>query len=105
MINGIDELAVTNLDGLDDVDPIRVCVAYRLKGKRLNVPPSDAAQLENCEPVYKQFPGWKTSTQSARRFSDLPAKARRYVRAIAELTGAPLRVVSVGPTRDETIIL
>ena len=105
MINGIDELAVTNLDGLDDVDPIRVCVAYRLKGNRLNVPPSDAAQLENCEPIYQQFPGWKTPTQSARKFSELPAKARRYVRAIAELTGAPLRVVSVGPTRDETIIL
>jgi adenylosuccinate synthase len=105
MINGIDELAVTNLDGLDDVDPIRVCVAYRLNGKRLAVPPSDAAQLENCEPIYRKFPGWKQSTQGAKKFSDLPAAARNYVRAIADLTGAPLRIVSVGPTRDETIIL
>jgi adenylosuccinate synthase len=105
MINGIDELAVTNLDGLDGVDPIRVCVAYRLNGKRLDVPPSDAAQLENCEPVYREFPGWEEPTQSAKKFSDLPARARTYVRAIAELTCAPLRIVSVGPTRNETIIL
>ena len=105
MINGIDELAVTNLDGLDGVNPIKVCVAYRLNGKRLDVPPSDAAQLENCEPVYREFPGWTRPTQSAKKFSDLPAAARRYVRAIAELTGAPLRIVSVGPTRNETIIL
>jgi adenylosuccinate synthase len=105
MINGIDELAVTNLDGLDGVDPIKVCVAYRLNGKRLDVPPSDAAQLENCEPIYREFPGWTKPTQSAKKFSDLPAAARSYVRAIAELTGAPLRIVSVGPTRNETIIL
>ena len=105
MINGIDELAVTNLDGLDGVDPIRVCVGYRLNGKRLEVPPSDAAQLENCEPIYREFRGWNKPTQPARKFSELPANARRYVRAIAELTGAPLRIVSVGPTRNETIIL
>ncbi len=105
MINGIDELAVTNLDGLDGVDPIRVCVGYRLNGKRLEVPPSDAAQLENCEPIYREFRGWNKPTQPARKFSELPANARRYVRAIAELTGAPLRIVSVGPTRNETIVL
>ena len=105
MINGIDELAVTNLDGLDDVDPIRVCVGYRLNGKRLDVPPSDAAQLENCEPIYRDFPGWKQSTQSAKQMKNLPLAARTYVKAIAELTGAPLRIVSVGPTRNETIIL
>src|SRR5204862_6155222 len=75
MINGIDELAVTNLDGLDGVDPIRVCVGYRLNGKRLDVPPSDAAQLENCEPSYREFAGWKKPTQAAREFSRLPVNA------------------------------
>jgi len=105
MINGIDELAITNLDGLDEVDPIRVCVGYRLHGKRLAVPPSDAAQLENCKPVFRDFRGWKKSLRAARKFNDLPAAARDYVKAIAELTGARLRIVSVGPTRDETIIL
>jgi adenylosuccinate synthase len=105
MINGIDELAITNLDGLDGVERIRVCVGYRLNGKRLNVPPSDAAQLENCEPIYRVFPGWEKPTQSAKKFSELPSNARKYVRAIADLTGARLRIVSVGPTRNETIIL
>src|ERR1700741_4258729 len=105
MIKGIDELAITNLDGLDDIDPIRVCVAYRLNGKRLDVPPSDAAQLENCEPIYREFAGWNKPTHGAKKMSDLPAAARTYVRAIAELTGAPLRILSVGPTRSETILL
>ena len=105
MINGIDEVAITNLDGLDTVDPIRVCVAYRLDGKQLDVPPSDAAQLENCRPVYREFRGWKKSTRSAKKFSQLPSAARDYVRAICSMTGAQLKIVSVGPTRDETIFL
>ena len=105
MINGIDELAITNLDGLDHVDPIRVCVAYRLNGKRLNVPPSDATQLANCEPVYQQLRGWNKSTHSARKLSQLPSAAQDYVKHISNLTGGKLSMVSVGPERGETIIL
>ena len=105
MINGIDELAVTNLDGLDTVDPIRVCVGYRLSGKRLDVPPCDAAQLNNCEPIYEQLRGWKKSTHSVRRFSQLPPAAKDYLKYICNLTGAPLSIVSVGPARGQTIVL
>src|SRR5215468_2398887 len=105
MINGIDELAITNLDGFDDVDPIRICVAYRLNGKRLDVPPSDAAQFANCEPIYEKVRGWKAHTGSARRFSQLPPAAREYVKYISKLAGAKLSMISVGPTRGETIIL
>src|SRR6266568_2358059 len=105
MINGIDELAITNLDGLDHVDPIRVCVAYRLNQKRLDVPPCDAAQLDNCEPIYKEMRGWNQSTHSARKLSQLPLAAKDYVRYISALTGAKLSIVSVGPARGETIIL
>jgi adenylosuccinate synthase len=105
MINGIDELAITNLDGLDHVDPIRVCVAYRLNGKRLNVPPSDATQLANCKPVYQQLRGWTKSTRSARKLSQLPSAAQEYVKYISNLTGGKLSMVSVGPERGETIIL
>jgi adenylosuccinate synthase len=105
MINGIDELAITNLDGLDDVDPIHVCVGYRLNGKRLHVPPCDAAQLDNCEPIYKQMRGWKQSTHTARKFAQLPRAAKDYVNYISELTGARASIVSVGPGRGQTIIL
>ena len=105
MINGIDELAITNLDGLDDVDPIRICVGYRLNGKRLDVPPCDAVQLDNCEPIYEEMPGWKQSTTSAKKLSQLPLSARNYVKRLGQLTGAKISIVSVGPTRAQTIFL
>ena len=105
MINGIDELAITNLDGLDTVDPIRVCVGYRLNGKRIDVPPSDARQLEDCMPVYEEFRGWNRPTRSAKKFNQLPSPAKNYLKTISELTGAKLKIVSVGPTRDETIFV
>ena len=105
MINGIDELAITNLDGLDYVDPIRLCVGYRLNGKRLDVPPSDAIQLDNCEPIYEKMRGWNRPTTSAKHLSQLPLAARNYVKRIALLTGSRLSMVSVGPTRSQTIFL
>ena len=105
MINGIDELAITNLDGLDNVDPIKVCIAYRLNGKRLDVPPCDAAQLDNCEPLYENVRGWNQSTHSARKLSQLPSAAKDYVKRISQLTGAKPSIISVGPARGETLIL
>lgn len=105
MINGIDELAITNLDGLDEVDPISICVGYRLNGKRLDVPPCDSTQWINSEPIYERMPGWNKSTRSARKWSDLPKQAREYLKRISGLTGAKLTIVSVGPTRAETIML
>ena len=105
MINGIDELAITNLDGLDDVDPIRICVGYRLNGKRLEVPPCDVVQLDNCEPIYEEMRGWKQSTSSAKKLSQLPFLARNYVKRLGQLTGAKISIVSVGPVRAQTIFL
>src|ERR1700675_3767641 len=96
MINGIDDLAITNLDGLDFVDPIKVCVAYRLNGRKLEVPPSDAVQLASCEPIYMEMKGWSRSTNSARKLSELPLAAKNYVRQISRLTSARLKIVSVG---------
>src|SRR5437868_4702222 len=104
MINGIDELAITNLDGLDELDPISICVGYRLNGKRLDVPPCDSTQWNNCEPIYERMPGWNKSTRPPRKWSDLPKPARDYLRRISGLTGAKLTIVSVGPTRAETIM-
>ena len=105
MINGIDDLAITNLDGLDFVDPIKVCVAYRLNGRKLDVPPSDAVQLANCEPIYMEMKGWSRSTNCARKLSELPLAAKNYVRQISRLTSARLKIVSVGPNRAQTILV
>jgi len=105
MVNGIDDLAVTNVDGLDTLDSIRVCVGYRVGTKRYDYIPNDIELRSKCEPVYVEFPGWKTPTDRARKWKDLPAKARAYLRAIAELTGAKLTIVSVGPAREQTIFL
>ncbi len=105
MINGIDELAITNLDGLDHVPVLKVCTGYKLGGKILRHPPTGAEAWARCRPVYRTFPGWMQDTSAIRSFSRLPAAARRYVKALAEMTGAKLRIVSVGPGHDATIRL
>ena len=105
MVNGIDDLAVTNLDGLDTVETIRVCIAYRDGKKRLDYVPNDAETLARCVPVYADFEGWLTPTHVAISWKQLPAKARDYLKAIAELTGAKLHIASVGPGRDQTIFV
>jgi adenylosuccinate synthase len=105
MVNGIDELAVTNLDGLDSLETIKVCVAYRDGNKKYDFVPNDVQVLARCRPVYVEFPGWRTPTSKARSWKELPVKARSYLKAIAELTGARLSIASVGPARAQTIFL
>jgi adenylosuccinate synthase len=105
MVNGIDDLAITNLDGLDTVETIKVCVAYRHGKKQYDFVPNDAQVLAECEPVYVEFEGWRTPTDKARKFSDLPPKARAYLKAIAELTNAKLFIASIGPAREQTIFV
>jgi adenylosuccinate synthase len=105
MVNGIDDLAVTNVDGLDSVETIQVCIGYRCDGKRYDFIPNDIEVLARCEPVFAEFPGWRTPTTSARKWKNLPSKARSYLKALAELTGAELSIVSVGPGREQTIVL
>jgi len=105
MVNGIDDIAVTNLDGLDTVETIKVCVAYRHGRVRYDFVPNDAQILAECEPVYVEFDGWRTPTSRAKTWKQLPPKARAYLKAIAELTGAKLAIASVGPSRDQTIFV
>ena len=105
IINGIDEVAVTNLDGLDNVASIKVCIGYRAGTQRLDYLPADIELLAKCEPVYAEFPGWMTSTTRCKKWGELPAKARSYLRALAELTAARLTIVSIGPAREQTIFL
>ena len=105
MVNGIDELAVTNVDGLDSLDRVRVCVGYRTGRDTFNYVPNDAELLARCEPIYVDFPGWKQSTMRVRKWKNLPSRCRAYLQAIAKFTGARLAIVSVGPAREQTLML
>ena len=105
MINGADELAITNLDGLDGLDDIRLCTAYTLRGETLNYPPATAADLEACEPVYEEHKGWKQDLSGITRYADLPALAKKYLDRVAELTGARISLVGIGPSRDQTLVV
>jgi adenylosuccinate synthase len=105
ILNGIDELAVTNLDGLDSLARLKVCVAYKLNGKKIEVPPTCVRQLAKCVPVYVEVDGWQTPTSEARTLEDLPGNAREYLRLICDLTGAKLKLVGVGQSRAQTILV
>jgi adenylosuccinate synthase len=105
MVNGIDDLAITNLDGLDTVETIKVCVAYRHGKQQCDFVPNDAQALAECEPVYAEFEGWRAPTDKAKSWKDLPAKAREYLKAIAELSNAKLFIASIGPAREQTIFV
>ncbi|HTY01294.1 MAG TPA: adenylosuccinate synthase [Bacteroidota bacterium] len=105
IINGIEQIAVTKLDVLDQSDEIRICVGYEVGGKRLKHFPTDLATLEHVTPVYESFPGWKTPLAGITSFDDLPSSAKSYLRELARLIGARLWLVSVGPRRDQTIVI
>lgn len=104
-INGLDCLAITKLDVLDEVDEIKVCVAYKLDGQTCEELPSSASQFAQCEPIYKTLPGWKQSTADCRSLDDLPKQALAYLKFLAELMDVPIAIVSLGASRDQTIIV
>ncbi|MFV1994378.1 MAG: adenylosuccinate synthase [Verrucomicrobiales bacterium] len=103
MVNGTHELAITNLDGLDELESVKICTAYILDGKRLDYPPARNADWERCTPEYEELPGWQEDTTACRRYQELPANARAYLDRISELTGAPVSLIGVGPDREQTI--
>ncbi len=106
-INGLDCLAITKMDVLDSFDEIQVCVEYRNKetGKVYKDLPSIGAMFAQMEPVYKTLKGWKQSTVNCRKFSELPDAAQKYLEFIEQELDAPIAIVSVGPKRDNTIII
>ena len=103
-LNGIDALAITHLDVLDQFDEIPVCVGYRCEGRDVPHFPNTIADLARCESVYETLPGWKSDTSKLTSFPDLPDNARRYVDRIGELSGAPVTHVLVGRERDQSIV-
>ena len=105
MINGINGLCVTKLDVLDGEPIVRVCVGYRYRGQESDQAPLDAAGWHECQPVYQDFEGWTETTRGAKRFSDLPRNAQRYLEGVQDLVGCPVAMVSTGPDRLENIVL
>jgi len=105
MVNGIEKIAITKLDVLDEFDEIKVCIGYEHRGKRLKTFPTDVTSLAHITPVYESFEGWKTPLSGITSYANLPSKAHRYLEALAHLSGVPLWIVSVGPRRDQTIVL
>lgn len=104
-INGIDCLAITKLDVLDELDEIKVCVAYEIDGTRCDNFPSSSRLFARCEPIYETLPGWQQSTMNCRTLEDLPKQALDYLKYLAELMAVPIAVVSIGASRDQTIIV
>ena len=105
VISGIDYMAITRLDILDSFDEIKMCVGYKYKGEILKLVPASLKVVAECEPVYETFEGWKTDISGIRKYEDLPEKARKYVERMAEVTGIDVGIVSVGPNRDQTIVV
>ena len=105
MVGGIDEWALMKLDVLDDVETIKVCVAYECDGERLESVPASIRKLERCKPVYEQFKGWKTPTTGCTRWEELPEQAQKYVQYLEKLTGVKVSILSVGPKRSSTLVL
>ncbi len=103
-INGFTALALTKLDVLDTFEKIKVCTAYRVNGEVITYLP-ETAQQEIAEPIYEEFDGWMTPTTEARKWEDLPPKAQAYCKRLGELVGCPIKYISVGPERDQIIIL
>lgn len=104
-INGMDCLAITKLDVLDEFEEIKVCVAYEINGQRCEEFPSNARRFARCRPIYKTLPGWQQSTAHCRSLEDLPKQALDYLKFLAELMAVPIAIVSLGASRDQTIIV
>jgi adenylosuccinate synthase len=102
-LNGINRLALTKLDVLDELNEIKICVGYRLDGLVIDHPPTYTDEYDRVEPVYETLPGWLTPTSDVRRWQDLPANARAYVERVAQLVGAEVSMVSIGPGHDQII--
>ena len=104
-VSGIDYMALTRLDILDGLKTLKICTGYKYKGELLNEFPASLKVLAQVEPVYEELPGWDESTTNIRSYEELPVNARRYIERLSEVSGIKIGIVSVGPGREQTIIL
>jgi adenylosuccinate synthase len=104
-LNGMTGIALTKLDVLTGLDPVRVCIGYKLRGEELDSIPANMHDVEQLEPIYRDFPGWSESLKGVKSLDQLPKNARAYVDSVAELAGVPIILLSVGAGREETIVI
>jgi adenylosuccinate synthase len=104
-LNGMWGLALTKLDVLTGIDPLKICVAYELRGTRYTEIPPGRHLLEKVKPIFEEMPGWREDITQARSLKELPASARRYLDRIAKLSGVKLAMVGVGAAREATIVI
>lgn len=104
-LNGLSSIALTKLDVLSGLEKLRICVAYKYNGQTFNELNSSAIDLDKCEAVYEELPGWSEDITSVRDYDELPAAAKKYISRIEDLCGIKVSLISVGPRRGETIIL
>lgn len=104
MLNGIDEIALTKLDVLGNISPIKIGVGYLYKNSRLPSLPADLEVLEHIEPVYEEISGWTEDISSCRSFTELPRSCQKYVQHIEEWLQIPVKLISVGPERNQTLV-
>ncbi len=105
MFNGFNEMAMTNLDGLDERDTIKICTAYKMGDEILEFPPALIEEWEKCEPIYEELPGWKQDTTKCTTWDELPENCKAYVKRFGEVIGCPVGSVGVGPDREQTIVV
>ena len=105
MVNGLDYIALTKMDVLDNMPVIKVCTAYEIDGKIVEQFPADLESLEKIKPVYKEFKGWMTDLTKTKKIEDLPKEAKEYIDFISSYLGIPYCVVSIGTDRSQTIVL
>lgn len=103
MINGVDEICVMLLDVLAGISELKIATAYELDGNRITYFPTDARELERCKPIYETLQGWHEPLTAASKLSDLPTAARKYADRIGEILELPVKLISVGPERSQTI--
>ncbi len=103
MFNGFDEMAMTNLDGLDERAAIKICTGYRLGERVLEYPPALLEEWEACEPIYETLPGWQQDISTCTTWDELPELCKAYVKRFGEIVGCPVGSVGVGPDREQTI--
>lgn len=104
-LNSLDALAVTRLDVLDNMQKIKMCVGYKIDGVEIKQIPASLKTLSKVEPVYEEFNGWLTDTTKCRKYEELPEGAQKYLQRLSEVAGVELGIVSVGPNREQTIVL